>query len=87
MPKIITDAVVAVPLEEAPGQVVAEGPADATAAGEADRMDADVAAAMEARYIAAFEPEVQDLNGGNRGSMEVASLIQQLEDLDQAAHE
>ena len=40
---------------------------------------------MEARYIAAFEPEVQDLNGGNRGAMEVAALMQQLEELDQAA--
>ena len=86
VPSIITDAVVAVPLEEAPGQVVAEGPGDATAAGEADRMDADVAAAREARYIAAFEPEVQDLNGETKGSMEVVALMQQLEELDQAAH-
>lgn len=85
VPSVITDAVVAVPLEESPGQVVAEGPGDATASGEADRMDADVAAAREARYIAAFEPEVQDLNGGNRGAMEVAALMHQLEELDQAA--
>ena len=48
-------------------------------------MDADVAAAREARYIAAFEAEVQDLNSGNRGAMEVATLMQQLEELDQAA--
>jgi hypothetical protein len=85
VPSVITDAIVAVPLEESPGKVVADGPGEATASGEADRMDADVAAAREARYIAAFEPEVQDLNGGNRGSMEVAALMQQLEELDQAA--
>ena len=60
-------------------------PGDATALGEADRMDADVGAARDARYIAAFEPEIQDLNGGTRGSMEVASLMHQLEELDQAA--
>ena len=61
---------------------MAEGPADATALGDAERMDADVAAAREACYIAAFEPEVADLNGANRGSMEVASLMQQLKELD-----
>ena len=85
VPTVITDVVVAVPLEESPGEVVAEGPGDATALGEAERMDADVGAARDARYIAAFEPEMQDLNGGTRGSMEVASLMQQLEELDQAA--
>ena len=62
-----------------------EGPADATAMGEAERMDADMAAARDARYIAAFEPDVQDLNGEGRGSMEVVSLMQQLEELDQSA--
>ena len=67
------------------GIVVAEGPADATVSGEMDRMDADIAAAREARYIAAFEPEAQDLNGENRGAMEVAALMQQLEELDLAA--
>ena len=85
VPPIVVDAVVAVPLEGSPGTVVAEGLGDATAAGESDRMDSDIAAAREARYIAAFEPEVQDLNGGNRGSMQVAALMQQLEELDQAA--
>lgn len=53
--------------------------------GEAERMDSDITAARDARYIAAFEPEVQDLNGEGRGSMEVASLMQQLEELDRAA--
>ena len=62
VPPVILDAVVGVPLEESPGQVVAEGPADATAAGEDDRMDADIAAAREARYIAAFEPQTTDFN-------------------------
>ena len=62
-----------------------EGPADATAMGEAERMDADMSAARDARYIAAFEPEVQDLSGDGRGSMEVVSLMQQLEELDRAA--
>ena len=76
VPSVITDSVVAVPLEDSPGQVVAEGPGDATASGEADRNDSDVAAAREARYIAAFEPEAQDLNGTNRGAMEVAALMQ-----------
>ena len=85
VPSVITDAVVAVPLEESPGHVVAEGPADATAMGEAERMDADVAAARDARYIAAFEPEVQDLNGGTNGGMEVTALMQQLEELDRTA--
>ena len=80
---VITDAVVAVPLEDSSGQVVAEGPGDATASGEMDRMDADIAAAREARYIAAFEPE--DLNKQNSGAMEVTALVQQLEELDQAA--
>ena len=42
VPSVITDAVVSVPLEESPGQVIAEGPGDATVAGEAERMDADV---------------------------------------------
>ena len=69
VPRVITDSVVAVPLEESPGTVVAEGLGDATASGEMDRMDADIAAAREARYIAAFEPETQDLNGENRGAM------------------
>ena len=75
VPSVITDAVVAVPVSESPGQVVAEGPADATAAGEAERIDEDIGAARDAQYIAAFEPEVQDLNGGTRGSMEVAALM------------
>ena len=48
-------------------------------------MDADIVAAREARYIAAFEPEARDLHGGNQGSMEVVALMQQLEELDQAA--
>ena len=61
------------------------GPADATAMGEAERMDVDMAAARDARYVAAFEPEVHDLNGEGRGSMEVSSLMQQLEELDRAA--
>ena len=85
VPSVVLDSVVAVPLESSPGEVVAEGPGDATAAGELDRMDADIAAAREARYIAAFETEAQDLNGDNSGVMEVATLMQQLEELDQAA--
>ena len=85
VPPVITDAVVAVPLEDSPGQVVAEGPGDATASGEMDRMDADIAAAREARYIAAFEPETEDLNKQTSGAMEVTALMQQLEELDQAA--
>ena len=85
VPDIILDAVVAVSLEEDPGQVVASGPADATVEGEIDRMDADVEAAKSARYIAAFDPFPSDLNNTHTGSMEVTALMQQLEDLDQTA--
>ena len=76
LPPVVTDSVVAVPLEESRGTVVAEGPGDATASGEMDRMDADIAAAREARYIAAFELEAKDMNGENRGAMEVTALRQ-----------
>ena len=85
VPQLILDAVVAVPLETDPGEVVAEGPADATAMGEAERMDADVAAARDARYIAAFDPDAGDLSNKHTGSMQVAALMQQLEELDQVA--
>jgi hypothetical protein len=85
VPSIITDAVIAVPLEANPGEVVAEGPADATAMGEAERMDADLSAARDARCIAAFDPDAGDLNNQKSGAMQVASLMQQLEELDRAA--
>ncbi|CAK0876828.1 unnamed protein product [Prorocentrum cordatum] len=86
VPPVILDAVVGVPLEDSPGQVVAEGPADAAAAGEDDRMDADIAAAREARYIAAFEQQTTDFNRDkNGGSMQITALMQQLEELDHAA--
>ena len=48
-------------------------------------MDADIAAAREARYIAALEAEPWELHSGIRGAMEVTALMQQLEELDQAA--
>ena len=86
VPPIISDAVVGVPLENSPGEVVAEGPADATAAGEDERMDGDIAAARDARYIAAFDPEPKDFNDKEKsGAMEITALMQQLEELDHAA--
>ena len=41
VPRVITDVVVAVPLDEGAGQVVAEGLGDAIVVGEMDRVDAD----------------------------------------------
>ncbi|MCH2141512.1 MAG: hypothetical protein MK077_00725 [Phycisphaerales bacterium] len=84
VPPIILDRVVAVPCEGDPGTVVASGPADATAAGEADRADADLEAARQARVINALDPDVQDFNE-NDGSLQVASLRRQLEDLQNAS--
>ena len=84
VPSVILDRVVAVPCEGDPGAVVASGPADATAAGEADRADADLEAARQARVISALDPDVQDFNE-NDGSLQVASLMRQLEDLQNAS--
>ena len=42
VPPIILDAVVAVPLDEEPGKVIASGPGDATAAGNEEQADVDV---------------------------------------------
>ena len=85
VPSVVLDAVLAVPLEDSPGQVVAEGPADATAAGEQDRLDADISAARDERVLAVFEPEVRDLNEKGSGDVEVTALMQQLEELDEAS--
>lgn len=85
MPQIIIDNVVAVPLEDAPGKVVASGPGDATAAGEIENADVDVETAKQARYISAFSPD--DIPGAQESSacLEVTALMQQLEELDNAA--
>ena len=85
VPQIIMDAVVAVPLEKDPGKVVASGPGDATAAGSMENADLQVEAAKESRYISAFSPE--DIPGAQESSasLEVAALMNQLEDLDNAA--
>ena len=86
VPNIILDKVVAVPLEGDAGTVISSGPADATAAGDAERLDADVEASRQARYISAFETHVEDLNEAKTsGTLEVVSLINQLEQLEQTA--
>ena len=82
---MILDAVVAVPTTADGDTVLALGPGEATAAGEQDRLDAEVDAAKQARYISAFEPQVTDLNEQDSATTEVVSLLQQLEDLDNAA--
>ena len=80
------DKVVAVPIEGDAGTVINSGPADATAAGDAERMDADVEASRQARYISAFETHVGDLNEAeSSGTLEGTALINQLEQLEQAA--
>ena len=86
VPPIRVDSVVVVPVkEEDPGRVVESGPGDATAAGAMEQADADVEAAKQARYISAFNPD--DIPGASEtaASLEVTALMQQLEDLDQAA--
>ena len=85
VPSMIVDSVVAVPIEEDAGTMIASGPGDATAAGALERMDADVEAAKQARYINAFSPEDIPGVGETAGSLEVASLMHQLEELDNAA--
>ena len=85
VPQIIVDSVVAVPVEEDPGKVVASGPADATESGEMDKADADVQAAKQARYISAFDPESLPGAGESAACLELASLQQQLEDLEATA--
>ena len=86
VPPVILNSVVAVPLADDAGTVVSSGPGDATAAGEEERLDADVEASRQARYISAFETQVADLNESTTsGTMEVVSLINQLQELEQAA--
>ena len=82
VPQIIVDNVVAIPVEEDPGKIVASGPADATASGEMDKADADVEAAKQARYISAFDPESLPGAGESAACLELTSLQQQLEDLE-----
>ena len=85
MPPPVLDVVVAVPLDEHPGTVASSGAGGTTALGSGEQNDADVAAAREARCIHAFEPQVEDANPDTSGSAEVASLLQQLEDISHAA--
>ena len=82
VPQIIVDSVVAVPLLEEPGKVLASGPGDATAAGDEEQADLDVEAAKAARTICAFSPD--DIPGASESSasLEVASLMEMLEDLE-----
>jgi hypothetical protein len=76
---------VAVPLEEDPGKVLARGPGDATVSGEQENADLDVEAAKQSRYISAFSPD--DIPGAQESSasLEVSALMEQLEELDNAA--
>jgi len=80
VPPVILDCVLAVPVEEGAGQVVESGPGDATAAGAEEKLDADVEAAKQARYISAFSPEDIPGAGGSSATLEVASLMNQLEE-------
>ena len=57
VPQIILDTVVAVPLQDDPGKVIASGPGDATVAGNEEQADLDVEAAKAARTICAFSPD------------------------------
>ena len=79
------DSVVAVPLEESPGDVVAAGPADATAAGAQDLDDQDVQACKDSRYVSAFNEEDIPGAAASAGALEVTALIKQLEELDATA--
>jgi hypothetical protein len=76
------DTVVAVPVHEEPGNVIASGPGDATAAGNEEQADLDVEAAKAARVINAFHPD--DIPGAQESSasLEVAGLMEWLEELD-----
>lgn len=85
VPEPVLDVVVALPMDEAPGRVANSGAGDATIQGSEEQNDAEVAAAKEARCIHAFEPQVEDVNPDTSGVAEVASLMQQLEDLSNAA--
>lgn len=85
MPKAILDCVVAVPVQDTAGKVLASGPGDATAAGQQEDADIDAEAAKESRYVSAFSPE--DIPGASESSasLEVAALMDQLEELDKAS--
>ena len=85
VPQIILDTVVAVPLQDEPGKVIASGPGDATVAGNEEQADLDVEAAKAARTICAFSPD--DIPGAQESSasLEVASLMEMLEDLENNA--
>ena len=56
-PLVVLDSVVAVPLEESAGDVVAAGPADATAPGAQGLDVQDVQACKGSRYVSAFSEE------------------------------
>ena len=82
---MVLDSVVAVPLDESPGDVVAAGPADATAAGAQDLDDEDVQACKDSRYVSAFSEEDIPGAAASAGALEVTALIKQLEELDKTA--
>ena len=46
VPQIILDTVVAVPLQDEPGKVIASGPGDATVAGHEEQADLDVTSVL-----------------------------------------
>ncbi|CAK0879109.1 unnamed protein product, partial [Prorocentrum cordatum] len=86
VPPVELDSVVAVPLEESPGDVAAAaGPADAAAAGAQDLEGNDVQACKESRYVSAFREEDTPAPAASAGALEVTALIKPLEELDATA--
>ena len=86
VPSAILDSVVAVPVgEDGPGRVVASGPGDATAGVAQEKEDAEVEAAKQAQILNAFSEDDIPGSSESAASLEVAALMQQLEELDHAA--
>ena len=86
VPTPVLFSVVADPIGDGgPGRVKASGPADATVGGALERDDADVEAAKQAQFINAFSEDYHPGASDSSASLDVAALIQQLEELDHAA--
>ncbi len=58
----ILESVVVVPVESAPGAVVAQGPADSTEGQQQANAEEELAAARDQRYVSAFEAFLEDLS-------------------------
>ena len=85
VPPPLSDCVVTVPVQGGVGGIVRKGPAESTEQAEAARNDIDAHSSAENRYISALEPEVHDFNAEGEGAQEVVTLLQQLEELENAA--